>query len=439
MSQRKLIVSLSIAVLLAMTAGVSQGSVSRMEGMGLDVSLLSQFTDDYANIFWYPTSVVRQNNLVLAELGNNGDNGGEVDEVDTADQTYTVIRNFPRLGAIAFQMAQTQNDVFTGSGNLNNEQLDVIWGNAFSSFDFAVRFDMTQSTFEFEDDTPATVETSGLSALFNPFNPYPFGTFFPDAITDTGLEVNTWGITPAVAIHFGEDDRLELAGTYRRFTFERTDGPTPTETFEDAGNPSYALLARAILHRGGTHTWFPAAWYVNDDLSYEVTGVLPGTVEVDETYRNMGIGISDNMRVNDNNLLLWGITFARAQREFERNDTNVGGAPTDFAVAENSLTAMPLVFAAIETDATRWLKLRIGASRGRFVAKDETTDFGAPSLTEETRTVFSDFNLGLGLGLRWSNLDIDMTLNEQFPLSGGWILSGNSETPFNRVSATYHF
>ena len=69
MSQRKLIVSLCVAVLLAMTAGVSQGSVSRMEGMGLSVPTLSQFTDDYANIYWYPTSVVRQNNLVLAEIG----------------------------------------------------------------------------------------------------------------------------------------------------------------------------------------------------------------------------------------------------------------------------------------------------------------------------------------------------------------------------------
>jgi hypothetical protein len=45
MSQRKLIVSLTIAILLAVTAGVSQASLSRMEGMGLDVPLLSQFPD----------------------------------------------------------------------------------------------------------------------------------------------------------------------------------------------------------------------------------------------------------------------------------------------------------------------------------------------------------------------------------------------------------
>ena len=47
--------------------------------------------------------------------------------------------------------------------------------------------------------------------------------------------------------------------------------------------------------------------------------------------------------------------------------------------------------------------------------------------------------LSIGTGIRWNNLDIDMTLNDQFPLSGGYILSGNQAAPFNRVSATYHF
>src|SRR5512142_82932 len=93
MSQRKLIVSLTIALLLALTAGVSQASLSRMEGMALDVPLLSQYTDDYANIYTYPTSVVRQNNLVLAEVGQNP-NSGDVNPVDVTDQSFTVIRNF---------------------------------------------------------------------------------------------------------------------------------------------------------------------------------------------------------------------------------------------------------------------------------------------------------------------------------------------------------
>src|SRR5262245_42012649 len=167
MFQRKLIVFLSIAILLAVSAGVSQASLSRMEGMGLVTPTTSQFTDDYANIFWYPTSVVRQNNLVLAELGQNADNGGDVNPVETLDQNFTVIRNFPRLGAIAFQFAQNQQEVFTGSSNLNNEQLDVIWGRAFTKLDLAVRFDLTNSKFEQSTNAPASFSAKG----FSPFDP----------------------------------------------------------------------------------------------------------------------------------------------------------------------------------------------------------------------------------------------------------------------------
>jgi hypothetical protein len=433
MSQRKLIVSFSVLVLLAITSGVGHASVARMEGMGLGIPVLSQFTDDYANIYWYPVSVVRQNNLVLAELGNNP--SGEVNEVETFDQSYTVIRNFPRIGAIAFQMAQSQTDVFTGSGNLNNEQLDMIWGRAFSSFDFAVRLDVTNSFFEFSDNTPSAFEAHGFDDSFDPF---PLLAFAPDAILDNGIELNTWGITPSFAIHFGEDDRFEMAATYRRFTLDRTETPAG-ETWADDGNASYAILARAILHRSGTHTWYPAAWYVNDDLSWEVTGVLANPVSADETYKNYGIGISDNMRVNDNNLLLWGVLVGQSKHEYERTDTNVGGVATDFQSVEDKTMLGPLVFAALETEATSWLKVRIGASRGHVTTRFETVDFGAPAANEVTKTRTSDFNLGLGAGIRWNNLDIDMTLNQQFPLSGGWVLSGNEETPFNRESATYHF
>ena len=49
------------------------------------------------------------------------------------------------------------------------------------------------------------------------------------------------------------------------------------------------------------------------------------------------------------------------------------------------------------------------------------------------------FNLSLGTGLRWNNLDIDMTLNEEFPFTGGNVLSGSEQAAFTRASATYHF
>src|SRR5258705_8199125 len=158
--------------------------------MSLTVPQLSQFTDDYVNIYYYPASVVRQNNLVLAELGSNA--GGTASDgtvfatggVTTDEQSFTVIRNFPRIGAIAFQMKQSALNSFVTSGNLNNEQLDAIWGRAFTKLDFAVRLDITNSSFE-ETSNPGGVATFNRvkgNGAFSAFDPYPFGAaFFPDA------------------------------------------------------------------------------------------------------------------------------------------------------------------------------------------------------------------------------------------------------------------
>jgi hypothetical protein len=448
MSQRKLMAVLSLAAVVALTAGESRASLSRVEGMALSVPTLSQFTDDYVNIYYYPASVVRQNNLVLAELGNNPTGGSDIfGPVTTSEQSFTVIRNFPRFGAIAFQMKQSALNNLTASSNLNNEQLDAIWGKAFSSFDFAVRLDITNSSFEQTNSTTTTFNRARGDGV-NPLDPYPFGGLVQaDLITvgalGTGpIELNTYGVTPALTIHLSNDNRIEGAATYRKYSLDRTatTGGVQGEKWEDDGSASYAVQGRAFVNQGDKHVWVPAAWYVNDDLSWKVTnfnGTVGAVRSADEKYRQYGVGLSDNMRVNDNNLLLWGVAVGQSKHTFDRTDgLTVGG---EQAALEEKTSAMPLVFAAIETDATRWLKVRVGANRSLVSDQTKNTTFGAPSTTVTTKERTSSFNFSLGTGIRWNNLDIDMTLNEKFPLSGGYILSGDRSTPFTRASATYHY
>src|SRR6185503_6047756 len=248
MSQRKLMAVLSLAAVVALTAGESQASLSRVEGMGLSVPTLSQFTDDYVNIYYYPASVVRQNNLVLAELGNNpsglSDPGVFIPStVVFNEQSFTVIRNFPRFGAIAFQMKQNAQNSIVTSSNLNNEQLDAIWGKGFDKFDFAVRVDMTNSSFEETDDT-APGSFNRVRGNSNPFDPYPFAGFGADQILGGGIELNTLGITPAITLHLSNDNRIEGAATYRKYSMDRiaTVGGVTGEHFEDDGSASYAVL-----------------------------------------------------------------------------------------------------------------------------------------------------------------------------------------------------
>jgi len=444
MFQRKLIVVFGVVALLALSAGVSQASLSRVEGMGLGTPALSQFTDDYANIFFYPTSVVRQNNLVLAEVGNNP--GGAVDPVTFNDQSLTIIKNFPRFGSIAYQMKQNAlNSTFPN--NLTHEQIDLIYGRALTKLDIAVRFDMTNSSFKYDDNAgPNHAEMAGSG--FSPFDPYPFGAAFgPNAIVGTGTEINTWGVTPAIALHMKNDNRVEAAVTIRNYSLDRniSTAGVAGESWKDAGNMSYAVAARAFLHQGDRATWVPAFWYVNDDLSYEIRNLAGlGPRNVDETYKNIGLGISHNMRVNDNNLLIFGVAAWQQKSSFERTDNNAdaGGVPivsADTKTDDFKNTMLPLFFLSLETDATPWLTIRMGATKAMQNTKEETSDFDTPTLNITQEEKSSDFEFNLGTGIKFHNLDVDMTLNQAFPLSGGWIMSGDPATPFTRVSGTYHF
>jgi len=444
MFQRKLMAVLSLAAVVALTAGESQASLSRVEGMSLAVPTLSQFTDDYVNIYYYPASVVRQNNLVLAEMGNNptglSDTGVFLPSaVAFGEQSFTVIRNFPRFGAIAFSMKQSALNN-TLSSNLNNEQLDAIWGKGFSKADFAVRLDITNSSAETSTNPGAVVIKSRGTDNLVGFDPYPFAVVNANQIVGGGIELNTFGITPAITLHMSNDNRLEGAVTYRKYSLDRSSTAAGNEHWQDDGSASYVVNARMFMNQGDRHVWVPAAWYVNDDLGWRVDnfgGAAGATRSAKETYRQYGVGISDNMRVNDNNLLIWGVSVNQAKHHFTRGDAAIVAGETQELTEKT--TAIPIVFAAIETDATKWLKVRIGANRTLVSDRTDTVTFGPPNATTVDKTRTSAFNFNAGTGIRWNNLDVDMTLNEKFPLSGGYILSGDRSTPFTRVSATYHF
>jgi hypothetical protein len=169
-------------------------------------------------------------------------------------------------------------------------------------------------------------------------------------------------------------------------------------------------------------------------------GNAGGTVEdrqVDETYRNYGVGISHNMRVNDNNLLIFGLAVGETKHSYERGDANDGVANAEISDLTEKVTVMPIFFGGLETDATSWLKLRMGATNALTKTSDEQTDFTTASSEEKFK--FSSFDFSLGAGIRWNNLDVDFTVNEAFPLSGGFIMSGDEATPVTRASATYHY
>jgi hypothetical protein len=170
-----------------------------------------------------------------------------------------------------------------------------------------------------------------------------------------------------------------------------------------------------------------------------VTNVTPTPREADESYKGYGVGFANNMRVNDNNLLIWGLAASQMKHSYERTDNNDAVLSGDTKSLTEKSTTAPVLFAALETKATSWWTFRVGANNAITHSNEEFTDFDSPAGTEKIKERFTEFRLAIGSGLRFNNLDIDMTINDQFPLSMGYIASGNNRTPFDRVSVTYHF
>jgi len=152
------------------------------------------------NIYTFPASVVRQNNLVFAEFGNNP--SGSVNSVNFQDQSFTLVKNFAKIGVVSIQLKQSAQNLNAGSSssssslqdNANNEWFDLIWGKAFSKMDFALRLDITNSSFEENDVTGGVTDTYKAEGIDFSFDPYPFGAgnYFPDAIDGTGIEITRW-------------------------------------------------------------------------------------------------------------------------------------------------------------------------------------------------------------------------------------------------------
>ena len=56
---------LSVAALACVTPGQSSASSARIDGLGLQ----SDYVQDYVNVWHYPSTIVRYENLVYGDLG----------------------------------------------------------------------------------------------------------------------------------------------------------------------------------------------------------------------------------------------------------------------------------------------------------------------------------------------------------------------------------
>jgi hypothetical protein len=103
-----------------------------------------------------------------------------------------------------------------------------------------------------------------------------------------------------------------------------------------------------------------------------------------------------------------------------------------------STIVLPGFQAGIEADLLKWLTLRLGASQKTTWINNKTR-FADDAATTEEAFSDSDFNICFGLGFNFGRLTIDAQLNEEQPYNMGYLLSGNPDAPFAKISLKYSY
>jgi hypothetical protein len=409
MSRKSLYLVICLAaIMMVFTVTETYASPARVAGLNL-TGHRAMFTRDYVNTYPYPVAITRYTNMAWANLGHSGSGMYARDRVMGLFHEMGEDGHYGVLG-ITLRECSPQDPILwsmvpEGSSaedlmGVSHQQFDIIWGRDFEQASFGLRFDMARSSCKDEDSgdvwAPCEVDEYGN---------YEYGWF------------NTWAIAGAVDYDLTEDAMLEVGGEVRQYTVQND-----LDEITDDGSMSFRVSARVFYERAANKTMIPLVTYMRTDLGLE-NSVL-------ETYTldDMMLGAACNHVVNGDDLLIYGAAFRYRSWESTMDD-----------VIEDDFTRrdFPVLFCALEHRFRDWLVGRGGASQA-MVSNDfieEDVDY------PDWNWLWSDFDFALGIGLEFTNFTIDATLNQNYPFTGFWFVSGQS-TPrdlFGQVSFTYTY
>ncbi len=425
------------SVLLLMTPALALASTARLEGLGV----LPDFIEDYANIFSYPVSVCRYPAVVIGELGyaDGGGMGFGATMGLGKDNAYGVFGIMLREHGMFSPLPQL------GSGN-EGSQFDILWGMNFEKVSFGLRFDNSSSKMEWADQ-----DGDGMS-----FSPWYFYYGVSTDMIDPAY-FNTMGIGVSGSMEVREADKVEATFEYRTFDFaiEEMGGDF---AIEDAGNPSFGFWGRGFFTMNENVTLVPMAGYNKYDIGWEVTSDVADDEDAsDQTLTNMRAGLG--MRVDVGSFFMLGVGFSQWKMNVDNTFGEAAPDPTFTESFEFTGTSLPFLFGTFEASPKDWLTIRFGARKNMLSEKATITSVGGDELTFETKNAnltpdIRDFLYGeginlpyfeepfafsMGVGFKFNDIEIDATMNEDYPFTGMYWLSGDSETPFGKISVTYYY
>lgn len=388
------------AIMLVFAVTDTYASPARVAGLNL-TGHKAMFTRDYVNTYPYPVAITRYNNMLWANLGCKED-GFYAD--------HRVMGLFHEMGedghygvlGITLRENSPQDPVLMSMGLMgaSHQQFDVIWGRDFEQASLGLRFDMARSSYEDKE----TGDVVAPDEYPDPIGPVHDGW------------MNTWGIAGAVDYDLNEDAMLEIGAEVRQYTFQ-----DDINGVSDDGAMSFRFAGRVFFERTENKTMVPLLTYQRTDLGAE------GSMEVANTLDDLLAGVACNHVVNGDDLLIYGI--AMRWRSWEHIEDEV-------VLDDYSRRDLPVLFCALEHRFRDWLVGRAGASQAMVSNDFAEEDEDYPN----QKWLWSDFDFALGIGMEFTNFTIDATLNQNYPFTGFWFVSGEqTEDLFGQVSFTYMY
>lgn len=411
------ILVLGAALVLALPAVVS-AQMSRVEGMAIQ----GDFIKDWSNIFTYGSQVANVGNLVYAELGN----------VDSPPVTYdrgvgAVVGNLweGRLGTWAIHLREQTPNLGSGDASSNpgpgpgawgsdpntntSESIDIMWAKKFGTTSFGLRVNRSNGRI--------LAEVGGVTSKLEADFTQP----------DPNRARNVLGVGAGIGFEMSPTSNAEFSMLYQTRTW-LLDVPGLRE--EEDGASAYLLAARAMWQWQPNIMVVPVFKWYNFDLGEKFTAGSPATITAFENSRKgWQLGAAGNWTLGSNDLFVLGVNVA--QNKLKQQEDLFGLGFGDTLEVTESFT--PQLFAALETHVNSWLTLRFGANKGAWEKlKIEGTGGDVLEFTN------SSFNMNLGAGLKFGNLQLDAILDDRFPNRLPYFISGDSTSDmFAKVTATY--
>jgi hypothetical protein len=434
------------AAILSLAPVVAFASGPRVEGLGLQ----ADYVQDYVNIYDYPASIVRYQNLVYGNWGNKDVTGGDVNGTfennnpapnDLVNEGrgmgayLSICKKLP--GTWGVQINENRNPLSPGFGSQywdrqNNEGITLLWGDKLGAKS-AIGFTLERAGSRAETGTqtisPFWEMTTPAISIGTPTNGRQI-------MNDVNLSLgstdgrNMWGVGGGISTSWsshGRDHMAELGVHYRNNSLHDDNGTG--QLLEDNGNTDIAVNARMQCAVSDNSYLTPVFnWYsMKRGTKLTDTTTPANDFDFDNKISSINFGIAETWVLRETDMLIMGVSYNHEKIDYA--DPAVGGG-TPFTITYSNT---PNVFAALETHPTHWWHLRMGA--GKPVWSKLTIEDPAKTTLKD-----SPFQYAVGTGFRLGgSLDVDATVNQNFAFTGGWAASGFGEVPFSSLSATYRF